>query len=167
MSMERARRDRFATHPVPLTWEIPAAVTLAVLFLLALTPLVVQALVVWLVAGTFGWPTSNLGDALLGLAGGRFGDGLPPTLATRLPSDAHMWALTVFAEVAVIGTALVLALRLRSLVSATSARHGLATSAQATEALGLSRLRSSAAVIRPDLYGRRSRPGLTAPRSAR
>lgn len=51
MSMERSRRERFATQPVPMTWEVPATVTLAVLFLLVLTPLVVQGLVARLVAG--------------------------------------------------------------------------------------------------------------------
>lgn len=159
MSMERARRDRLATHPIPLTWEIPAAVTVALLVLLALTPLVVQGLVAWLVTGTFGWPTSHPEDALRGLLRGNFGDGLPSILSSRLPSDALMWTVTAVAEVAVIAAALVLAVRLRYLVIPTSGRHGLATPAQAAEALGLPRLRRTAAVIRPDLYGRHSRPG--------
>lgn len=159
MSMERARRDRLATQPFPLTWEIPAAATLAILGLLALTPLVVQGLVSWLLTGTFGWPTSDPGDALRGLLRGNFGDGLPSTVASRLPSDALLWTLTAFAEIAVIGTALLLARRLRHLVGTGTGRHGLATPAQATEALGLPRLRRTAAVIRPDLYARHSRRG--------
>lgn len=159
MSMERSRRDRFATHTVPLTWEIPAAVTGAVMFLTVVTPLVVQGLVAWLVAGTFAWPTNHLGKALLGLLRGRFGEGLPASMASQLPSAALMWALTMIGEVVVLGTALVVGLWIRDLVGGSNARHGLATSVQAVEALGVPRLRKSAPVIRPDLYARRPRRG--------
>jgi hypothetical protein len=153
--MERSRRDRFATHTVPLTWEVPAIVTVGVLFLIASTPLVVQGLVAWLVAGTFAWPTHHLGTALTGLVHGRFGEGLAANLAGHLPRAALMWVLTVVGEVVVLGSALVAGLRMRDLVSGSNARHGLATSLQAAEALGLPRLRKSAPVIRPDLHVRR------------
>ena len=155
MSMERSRRDRFATHTVPLTWEIPAAVTGAALFLIALTPLLVQGLVAWLVAGTFAWPTNHLGTAVLGLMRGHFGVGLAADLAPRLPSAALMWVLTAVGEAVVLGSALVAGLWMRDLVGASNTRHGLATSVQAAGALGLSRLRKSAPVIRPDLHARR------------
>jgi hypothetical protein len=155
MSMERSRRDRFATHPVPLTWEVPAIVTGAVLLLIALTPLVVQGLVAWQVTGTFAWPTNHLPTALLGLLRGRFGEGLAAGLGSQLPSAVLMWALTVVGEAVVLGAALVLGVWMRDLVGGSNVRHGLATSVQAAEALGLPRLRKSAAVVRPDLYVRR------------
>jgi hypothetical protein len=155
MSMERARRDRFAMHTVPLTWEIPAAVTVGVLLLIAATPLVVQGLAAWLVAGTFAWPTNHLGTALTGLVRGQFGEGLAANLAPQLPPAVLMWALTVVGEVVVLGAALVVGLWMRDLVGGSNARHGLATSVQAAEALGLPRLRKSAPVIRPDLVARR------------
>jgi hypothetical protein len=154
MSMERSRRDRFATHTVPLTWEIPAAVTGAALFLITLTPLVVQGLVAWLVAGTFAWPTNHLPTAVLGLLRGQFGEGLAAGLGSQLPSAVLMWALTAVGDVAVLGAALVVGLWMRDLVAGSNARHGLATSVQAAEALGLPRLRTSAPVIRPDLHPR-------------
>jgi len=153
--MERSRRDRFATHPVPLTWEIPAAVAGAVLFLIAVTPLLVQGLVALLVAGTFAWPTNHLEMAVLGLLRGRFGVGLTTNLTAQLPSAVLMWALTVVGEVVVWGAALVVGLWMRDLIGGSNPRHGLATSIQAAEALGLPRLRKSAPVIRPDLHARR------------
>jgi hypothetical protein len=153
MSMERSRRDRFATQPVPVTWEVPAVVTLVVLFLLVLTPVVVQGLMAWLVSGTFAWP-GDLGQALLGLLRGRFGEGLAPR-----PSDALLWVLAAVGEFFVLGAALVVGVWMRELVAGGNARHGLATSVQAAQALGLTRLRRSAAVIRPDLYARHARQG--------
>lgn len=159
MSMERSRRDRFATHMVPLTWEVPAAVSGAALFLTLLTPLIVQGLVAWLVAGEFAWPGNHLGTAWLGLARGRFGDGLTPDPTSQLPTAALLWVLTVVVEVVVLGAALVVGLRMRDVVGGSDARHGLATSVQAAEALGVPRLRKSAPVIRPDLHARRRRRG--------
>ena len=156
MSMDRSRRDRFATHAVPLTWEVPAALTAAILFLVVVTPLILQGLVAWLVAGTFAWPTYHLGAALLGLLHGHFGHGLAPSLASQLPSDALLRVLTGVGEAVVLATAVVVGLRMRDLVGGGNARHGLATSAQAAEALGRPRLRRSAGVIRPDLYARRA-----------
>ena len=157
MSMERSRRDRFATHTVPLTWEVPAALTAVVLVLVVATPLIVQTLVAWMVAGTFAWPSNHLGEALLGLLHGHFGHGLAPRPASQLPSDVLMWVLSAVGEVVVLGTIAVVALWMRDLVGGGKARHGLATSAQAAESLGLPRLRKSARVIRPDLYAGRTR----------
>jgi hypothetical protein len=114
-------------------------------------------MVSWAVAGQFAWPTNHLETALLGLAHGQFGDGLATDLASQLPSAALMWALTVVGEVVVLGTALVVGVRLRDLVGGSNTRHGLATPVQAAEALGLPRLRKSAPVIRPDLHARRPR----------
>jgi hypothetical protein len=156
MSMERSRRDRFATNTVPLTWEIPAAVILAGLFVILLTPLVVQGIVGWATSGEFAWPTKHLLDAYGGLLHGHFGAGLRPGVAEGLPPDPVMWLLTVLGEVLVMGAAVVLGLWMRE-VTGTNSRHDLATSTKAAEALGLPRLRRSAAVIRPDLYARSSR----------
>jgi hypothetical protein len=64
-----------------------------------------------------------------------------------------MWVL---GEVLVLGAAVVVGMWMRDLTG-TSSRHGLATPTQAAEALGVPRLRTSAAVIRPDLYARAGR----------
>lgn len=162
MSMERARRDRFTTQ-VPLTWEVPATVIGAVVFFVQITPLVVQGVVVWAVSGEFAWPSQRLGDAYGGLLHGHFGGGLDRATAGGLPSDAVMWVLTVLGEVVVLVAVVVVGLWARDLTGRSTSRRGLATATQAAEALGLPRLRKTAAVIRPDLYGRgrrgRSGPG--------
>ena len=67
-----------------------------------------------------------------------------------------MWGLTFLGEVLVLGAAAVVGVWMRDLTG-TSSRHGLATATQAAEALGLPRLRRSAAVIRPDLRARAGR----------
>ena len=163
MSMERSRRDRFSTHAVPLTWEIPAAVIGAGLLFILITPLVVQGVVGWATSGDFAWPTRHLLDAYGGLLHGRFGAGLRRDVAAGLPPDTVMWVLTVIGEVLVLGAAVVVGVWMRDLTG-TNTHHGLATATQAAEALGLPRLRKTAAVIRPDLYAparRRSRVGGT------
>jgi len=159
--MERSRRERFATHTVPLTWEIPVAAAAITALLILVTPLLVQGVVGWAVTGVFAWPTHELGPALLGLLHGRFGDGLAAEVSRRLPPDPVMWALTVLGEVVMLGAALVAGLRIRDVAGGSKLRHGLATSAQAAQALGLPRLRKTAAVVRPDLYARRPRSGRT------
>lgn len=159
MSMERSRRDRFSTHRVPLTWEVPTAVLLATLFCGLCTPLVVQGVVGLATTGEWAWPTDHLIEAYAGLLQGHFGHGLPHGLAAALPPDRVMWALTVIGEVLVLGAVVVVGFWLRELAGADS-RHGLAASSQAAEALGLPRLRKTAAVVRPDLYARTGRDGI-------
>lgn len=157
MSMERSRRDRFAAPNAAVELERPLVVVLvalAVLFLIAMTPLVTQALIAELIAGAgAAWPSSHVGSALLGLVHGHFGAGLPAADAHRLPDDGWMWTFTVVAEVLVASAVMVLGVWARDVVAGNS-RHGLATAAQAAEALGLPRLRKSAGVVRPDLYAR-------------
>lgn len=156
MSLQQARRDRFATHPVPLTWELPVAVLTVGLLLAAVTPLVVQAAVAWVYTGEQAWP-HHLTPALASLAHGDFGTALPPHVADALPSDRLMWVLTAVGEALVLGSAVTAGLWLREVSGgAGRARHGLATPAQAARALGLARLRRTARVIRPDLYPRRT-----------
>lgn len=152
MSMERTRRDRFATHTIPLTWEIPAAAILGGLCLIAVTPLLVQGVLARALAGEFAWPTDHLGLALLELLHGHFGAGIRPLVAEQLPPEPLMWVLTIVGEAIVLGIAAVAGLRMRDPAAGSNARHGLATSTQAAQALGLRRLRKSAAVIRPDLH---------------
>jgi hypothetical protein len=117
---------------------------------------VVQGFVGWAASGDFAWPTRHLLDAYGGLLHGHFGAGLRRDVAAGLPSGAVMWVLTIIGEVLVLGAAGVVGLWIRDLTG-TNSRHGLATATQAAEALGLPRLRKSAAVIRPDLYARARR----------
>jgi hypothetical protein len=155
MSMERSRRARL-TNTAPTQGEFAVAVLLAGLFFFLLTPLVVQGLLAWTTAGVFALPNGHLLQAYGGLLRGHFGVGLASEVSGALPPDAAMWALTVLGEVLMIGSAVVVGMWMRDLTGAGS-RHGLATPTQAAEALGVPRLRKSAAVIRPDLYARSER----------
>lgn len=151
MTMDRVRRDRFAHQPIPLTWEIPAAVIAGVVVLLAGTPLAVQGMVAFVVDGVFVWPEGSLQVALIGLAHGEFGHGIPATIGSQLPNDSTMWALTVVTETAIVTLGALVAIRTRDLMLGARARQGLANRGQAAEALGRARLRAAASVVRPDL----------------
>ncbi|UUW92502.1 hypothetical protein [Pimelobacter simplex] len=155
MSMERSRRARF-TNVSPRTGEFTVAVLAAGGFFVLITPLVVQGVAAWATSGDFALPKGRLLDAYGGLLHGRFGTGLRRDASNALPPDALMWALTVLGEVLVLAAAVVAGMWMRDLTG-TSSRHGLATPTHAAEALGVPRLRNSAAVIRPDLYTRSGR----------
>ena len=158
MSMERSRRDRF-TNTAPSAGEVAIAFVLAGIFVFVITPLVVQGIVGWATSGHYAWPNKHVLDAYGGLLRGHFGSGLAPAVADALPTDAVMWVLALVGEVVAIGATVVVATWMRDLTGASS-RHGLATATQAAEALGLPRLRKSAAVIRPDLYASSNRKAL-------
>lgn len=154
--MERSRRDRF-TAVAPTADEFKVVVLLAGLSSIVLSPLVVQGVVSWIVSGDFGWPNGHLLNAYAGLLHGRFGAGLRRNVANALPADGLMWGLTVLGEVLTLGAVVGIVRWGRELTGANS-RHGLATSTQAAEALGVPRLRNSAEVVRPDLYARPQHP---------
>lgn len=159
MSMDRSRRARFATV-APTTGEYTAAALLVGAFLLFLTPLALQGVVSLVVSGEFAWPHGNLLGSYAGLVNGHFGVGLPRRIEGALPADEVMWLLTIIGDLLVLGAGALAGTRMRSLTG-TSSRHGLATPAQAAQALGLPRLRASAPVIRPDLHPQRRSAGET------
>jgi len=157
MSMERSRRARFA-NTAPSAGEFAIGFLLAGVFVFLITPLVVQGIVGWATSGGFAWPNRHLLGAYGGLLRGHFGTGLARGIAGGLPGDAVMWVLVVIGEVFAVGATVVVAMRMRNVTGASS-RHGLATAAQAAEALGLAPLRKRADQIRPDLYARANRKG--------
>jgi hypothetical protein len=156
VSMERSRRERFRHQPVPLTWEVPLLIGVVALFGALMTPLVIQGITCALLAGGFAWPTGEVPSALLGLARGHFGAGLPAPAANELPPDPVLWATTLIGEIVVLGSLFILVAWFRGLLGI-GPNRGLATSGQAAEALGIKRLRKKAPVIRPDLYPRNGR----------
>lgn len=164
--MERARRERFA-NVAPSSGEVALVTVLTGGFCVLITPLVVQGLVGLVLVGEFLWPTGRVFDALGGLAVHQeFGHGIRYRGGARaaLPPDAVMWVLVLMAEVVVI-VAVVLASRWLRGASGSGSHHGLATRSEASTALGLPRLRATAAVIRPDLYGpHRAPPARTSSR---
>lgn len=150
MSMQRARDKRFATATKPTTWETPFFVAVVSLFFVAMTPLVVQGVVLWFVTGTFVWPNGQVWEAISGFAQAQPGVGLPAEARGALPHGVVL-ALTGLAEVAVACLLVVVFLKVQAFHGV--GRSGLADTAQAVEALGVQRLHRNAAVIRPDLYG--------------
>ena len=150
MSVESSRRSRLSAPVPPVTWELPALVGAAGSCVLAMVPLVVQALCAKVIAGTVAWPDLLIG--LNGLAHGRFGDGLRPSVADRLPPDLVLWGLTAVVEVVALGGVALVALWSRTVIGV-GPNRGLATAAQARTALGRRQLQRKAAVIRPDLAG--------------
>lgn len=153
MTMDRSRRDRFATGAVPMTWEPWAAGALAALSAALMIPLVVQGLIGWVASGTYVWPTGRILEAYGGLLHGHFGHGLSRSAPGRLPADPVMWLLTALTELTLVAIVVAVGPRIAD-GAGIGSRHGLATSTQAAAALGLLRLRSTASVIRPDLYAR-------------
>lgn len=158
MSMQRSRRARFA-NTAPSAGEFAIGFLLAGVFVVSITPLVVQGIVGWATAGVFAWPNQHLLAAYGGLLRGHFGTGLASGVAAGLPGDAAMWVLVVIGELLAIGATVVVAMWMRDVTDANS-RHGLATAAQAAAALGLDPLRKRAPQIRPDRYARSGRKGL-------
>ena len=152
MSMQRARDQRFATAAKPTTWEIPFFVAVVSLFFVAMTPLVVQGVVLWFVTGTFVWPNGQVWEAIGGFAQAQPGVGLPAGVQGTVPHGVVL-ALTGLSEVVVACLLVVVFLKAREFRGV--GRSGLANTAQAVEALGVQRLHRNAAVVRPDLYGRR------------
>ena len=144
---QRSRR----TNPYPFTWEIPAALTVGVLFLLLIGAQTGRS-VANLLAGS-GWvfvDRSGLFTSLGGIATGHPGAGLP-TLA-HPASNNLMWGCIAAAELAVV-ISCVIALKWGLDRWGPGRLQGVATRAEAEALLGRTRLRKHAKVIRPDLYG--------------
>ena len=146
--MQRSRRR----DPYPLTWEIPLGIVAAVLLVLAGGVHAGRA-VANLLAGA-GWALPARVEVFTSLPGVLAGDAAAGLTALGGPvaGPALLWiclAVTELALLAVIAAGAWAGMdrwgpgRLR----------GMATRAEAERLLGLSRLRSVRAVVRPDLYG--------------
>lgn len=153
MSMKDDRRKRFEPAPIPTAWA-PVATAAMVVLLITATPLATQTTVLLLRTGTLAHPIDVVA-AYAELARGQFGGGLDRPSADALPADLTMWVLSLIAELIVVVAALVMVMWAREVTGRQSTPHGLATPQQAARALGLPRLRASAAVVRPDLHQQR------------
>jgi hypothetical protein len=115
-----------------------------------------------LAAGLFGggWflPSGNdMVPVMVGLLSGHPGQGLPPDLAARLPGTFAVYGCVAVVEVAAIAAAIVGGVLVARYRRPGDARRGMATRYEAAQVLGIGRLRSARAVIRPDLATLRSR----------
>ena len=151
MKLQQARR----TNPYPWTWEIPVAVIVAVLLIMAVALHAARTIANAVVGG--GWhfpPRSELFSSLPGLVTGDATSGLATT--PNAYATAHqLWFWIALTELVVI---VVIALVLRPVLRqhGPSRIQGMASHREADQLLGTARLRRNAAMIRPDLYAKKS-----------
>jgi hypothetical protein len=137
-------------EPAPITRELVVCAVLAGLGLLMLAPLVGQSLVLFAITGELAWPANPI-PALVALAQGRPGVGLPSEAAGRLPTTWLVVTASAGTELGVLGllaTVLRAALRRSGLLGV----RGLADPREAARALGVRELKRRGPVIRPDLH---------------
>lgn len=145
--------------PYPLTWEIPAGALTLLLTLAALGVHLGRGLANWSAGNGWTWPTgralfSSIPAVLTGHASAGL-DTLPATPAT--PAAVIGWIIA--SETALL---LAAALAILSLLRrwGPGRMRGMASRTDAETTLGLTRLRRTRSIIRPDLYPPtpRSRP---------
>lgn len=136
----------------PWTWE-PAAGALAALLVTGILSLQIGRALVLAIAGVgWFWPaSSSLITSSWGIITGDLTAGLPPLQLTQT-SAWFAWAAAATIFAAATAALFVLAVRWRS----STVHKGMASATQAERLLGVSRLKTHRAVIRPDLY--RTRP---------
>jgi type IV secretion system protein VirD4 len=149
-SIRREHRD-----PLPLTWELPAAATLAWVAAAGTLLPAARGAATWLTGAGWVWPKQGTGltASLTGLLTGHPGAGLTTADATRLPATGVVYLVVVLAEVAWLIISL-LAVCIWWRTWGPGMREGLADRFEVEKVLGRSRIRHDRQVIRPDLYGK-------------
>ncbi len=150
--MQQSRRS----NPYPLTWEIPLTVLVAVLLILVLGVHAGRAAANLFSGAGITWPPSDgLFTSLPAVLSGDASAGLKPRPDAAAPARAtQVW----IAVVEIIALALMLWVAILAWGRWGPGRiHGMATRAEVEKLLGRRRLRRSAAIIRPDLYGKNRR----------
>jgi hypothetical protein len=151
MSMQAQRRD---PQPMSRGGELALVISAGASLLLALAALLGLGLASALWGTGWVWPhgSDSIGAVLGGIMSGHPGEGLPGPLQAHVPGPAVVYSAVAGTELlmlTVTGTAGVLFWRYHR---PADARRGMATRAEAEQVLGISRLRSSKAIIRPDLH---------------
>ena len=149
-SIRRERRD-----PLPLTWELPAAATLAWVTVAATLLPAGRGAATWLTGAGWVWSENGAGltASLVGLLTGHPSYGLPAPTASALPTASVVYLLVTLVELAWLIVSL-LVLRAWWYAWGPGMREGLADRAEVEKVLGLSRMRRNRSVIRPDLYAK-------------
>jgi hypothetical protein len=148
--MQRARRH----DPYPVTWELPAALTAAVLLVLAAGVHAGRAVANLLAGAGWTWPAHHQVFASLpAVLSGQAGVGLSDP-AGALADPPALWASITVTELVLLTT---LGWLVKQGLDTWGPRrvHGLASRAEVERMLGRARLRRAAPVIRPDLYRRK------------
>jgi hypothetical protein len=157
MTMQAQRRD---PQPMSRGGELALVMAAAALLLLALAALLGLGLASAVWGSGWVWPrgSDTIGAVLGGIMGGHPGAGLPRPLQAHVPGSAVVYGCIAGTELLMLtlaGTAGWLFWRYHR---PGDARRGMATRAEAEQVLGLSRLRSTKAIIRPDLHGPHGTP---------
>ena len=151
MKLQQARR----TNPYPWTWEIPVAVIVAVLLVMVVALHAARTIANAVVGG--GWqftPRSELFSSLPGLVTADATSGLATTPDAY--ATAHqLWFWIALTELVVL---VVIALVMRTVLRqyGPGRIQGMASPSEADRLLGTARLRRNAAMIRPDLYTKKT-----------
>lgn len=148
--MQKARRR----DPVPWTWEIPFAITVAVLVVLSLGAQLGRAIANLLSGDGWTWaPRAELFSSLPGVLGGHADSGL--TGAGHVAGAHLLWTCVTVVELGLI-VAASWGVKVGMDRWGPNRLRGMASRAEAEELLGRSHLREVAPVVRPDLYGKKS-----------
>jgi hypothetical protein len=161
--MQRERRR----DPYPWTWEIPVGVTLAIVWVFVIGVQLGRSGANLLADAGWTWPaqdsatntafSSPMGSAfwtsLPGVLAGHSDAGLMRPTPRGLAGPGLVWASVALTEVALLGAIV------RAVVSVyrrwgPGRMRGMATAAEAERLLGVTRLRTVAGILRPDLYGK-------------
>lgn len=140
------------TNPYPYTWEIPAAVMLVVLVVLVLAVHAGAAAANLLAGNGPHWIARD--DWFTSLPGILAGDSTTGLHATHPAPRVLLWACLAVTELLAITGLTVGGVTARRYVGPGRIR-GMASRREAANLHGPQRLHRVAAVVRPDLYGRR------------
>lgn len=162
MQHER-RRD-----PYPWSWEIPAAIGLAVSMMVLLGIQVGRALANLVAGAGWTWPAADTGlvsspfgsafwSSLPGVLGGDSQSGLSHPAPTAFAGPGLLWTSLVLTEVLFLALTAWAGIRLY-LRWGPGRMRGMASATEAESLLGVTRLRKVAALVRPDLHGKNTEP---------
>ncbi len=154
--MQTERRQ----NPYPLTWEIPAAISVTGAILLVLDGHLGRGIANWTAGAGWHWSTpAGLFSTVPAILAGDASTGLAYPIPDRAgPSQVLGWVLAVEAIILIGAITLTLAGLRRW---GPGRLKGMATAAEAEAALGISRLRRVRAIIRPDLHPAHAQPPST------
>jgi len=160
------QRERLKT-PYPWTWEIPAAVTLAVLFGIVLGIQAGRTLANLVAGAGTTWPATDAGDvavpspigaafwtSLPGVLTGDAASGLPTPLPDALAPPWLVWTAVSGIELLFLSLTTWIGVKCYTRWGPGRMR-GMASATEAEQLLGLSRIRNVSTLVRPDLYGKR------------
>ena len=145
------RRD---PQPISHGWEVAVLAITSVLVVLALAAVAGLGLASALAGGGWVWPHGNnaIGHVVGGVLTGHPGRGLDVRQSRLAASPTFAYIGIAVCEIAAIGLSIVAGVVTARYRRPMDARSGMASRGEASQVLGLSRLRSARTIIRPDRY---------------